>query len=383
MAQGNTEDQITAPGLDMYRTVFTDIWRQKWFEELSVDARYLFLYFWTNPETRPNGVIPTSKRRVMFDTRLDEGRLDAAVADLTPHVRCLWEHGAVWISGFAETQGSGPKWQKAVEKANLATPPEVLDATGMPHQYPSDTPSMTGARGNDTPAIAHPVQEGDTDTPSMPHSPDEKRGIDTPSMGHPPGTGSGTGTAPAPGTENPSGAKAPSGAAPAFSSNSNSPFQEREAALNPEETAPAAAEPFEQDSSPPQADGGGTVPRAMSNRRKTGGNPQVDGVLEAIEGLWGQPIVHWAKEAKEVKAALARGYDPEQVVDCFRAAQESPRWKGRWMPLAYLVEDLGEFVKNGGCPLRKWGQPGKEEAHAESRSKLPTAEEWRARRGRW
>ena len=55
------------------------------------------------------------------------------------------------------------------------------------------------------------------------------------------------------------------------------------------------------------------------------------------------------------------------------------------MPLAYLVEDLGEFVKNGGSPLRKWGQPpGKEESRAQSsRPSLPTAEDWRSREGRW
>ena len=45
----------------MYRTVFTDIWRQRWFKELAVDARYFFYYFWTNPETRPNGVISTRR----------------------------------------------------------------------------------------------------------------------------------------------------------------------------------------------------------------------------------------------------------------------------------------------------------------------------------
>lgn len=122
----------------------------------------------------------------------------------------------------------------------------------------------------------------------------------------------------------------------------------------------------------------------MSGRRKTGGNPEVDQVLESIQELWGQPIVHWAKEAKEVKAALARGYEPQQVIACWKAAQDSPRWKGRWMPLAYLVEDLGEFVKNGGGPLRKWGgSPAKEEARAASPSPLPTAKDWRTRRGRW
>jgi hypothetical protein len=125
----------------------------------------------------------------------------------------------------------------------------------------------------------------------------------------------------------------------------------------------------------------------MTTRKKT----EIDRALAVIQELWGQPIVHWAKEAKEVKAALASGYQPEQIVACWKAAQESPRWKGRWMPLAYLVEDLGEFVNNGQRPLRKWGyQPGKaeavnprEESRAENRSTIPTAKEWRARRGRW
>jgi hypothetical protein len=202
--------------------------------------------------------------------------------------------------------------------------------------------------------------------------------------------------------EDPSGANAPSGAAPAFSANSLSPFQEGENPLK----ALSAAEPTQQDSSPDldrggggtaprpelngedsspgSAGGGRAAPRAMSVRRKTGGNPQVDQVLESIQELWGQPIVHWAKEAKEVKAALARGYEPQQVVACWKAAQESPRWKGRWMPMAYLVEDLGEFVKNGGGPLRKWGgPPAKEEARAATPSPLPTARDWRTRRGRW
>ncbi len=140
-----------------------------------------------------------------------------------------------------------------------------------------------------------------------------------------------------------------------------------------------------QDSSPPSAGGGEVAaPRAMTTRKKTGGNPEVDRALATIQELWGQPIVHWAKEAREVKAALGKGYQPEQIVACWKAAQECARWKGRWMPLAYLVEDLGEFINNGERPLRKWGyQPGKEEGRAENRSTLPTAKEWRSRRGRW
>ena len=211
--------------------------------------------------------------------------------------------------------------------------------------------------------------------------------------------------------ENPSGAIAPSGPAPSAFSNSPGTVPQGSGSLDRgKETvppAPAAAGPDVQDSSPPEAGGGDAAPRpetngqvsspdthrdggetaaprAMTSRKKTGGNPAVDRALAAIQELWGQPIVHWAKEAREVKAALGKGYQPEQIVACWKAAQECTRWKGRWMPLAYLVEDLGEFVNNGERPLRKWGyQPGKEEGRAENRSTLPTAKEWRSRRGRW
>ena len=90
-------------------------------------------------------------------------------------------------------------------------------------------------------------------------------------------------------------------------------------------------------------------------KRKTGGNPVVNGILEDIRQAWGQPIAHRGKEAHFVKEALDLGYTGEQVLACWRVAQESPRWRGCWMPMAYLVEDLGEFVNGGGQSLRKWG----------------------------
>lgn len=97
------------------------------------------------------------------------------------------------------------------------------------------------------------------------------------------------------------------------------------------------------------------VSGAVTSRRpKRGGNPQADAILEHIRQAWGQPIVKWGKEARSVNDALRLSYTPEQILACWQAAQESLRWRGQWMPMAYLVEDLGEWVKNGGASLRKW-----------------------------
>ncbi|MDP3064046.1 MAG: hypothetical protein Q8O40_12670, partial [Chloroflexota bacterium] len=72
-------------------------------------------------------------------------------------------------------------------------------------------------------------------------------------------------------------------------------------------------------------------------RSKRGGNPQADAILEHVEKAWGQPIPFWGKEARFVKQALGMGYVAEQILACWRLAQESPRWKGQWMPMASLL----------------------------------------------
>lgn len=80
----------------------------------------------------------------------------------------------------------------------------------------------------------------------------------------------------------------------------------------------------------------------------------MDAILEHVENAWGQPIPFWGKEARWVKRALDLGYTSEQIEACWRAAQASPRWSGVWMPMATLLDDLGEFVKNDQRQLRKW-----------------------------
>ncbi|MDP3063904.1 MAG: phage replisome organizer N-terminal domain-containing protein [Chloroflexota bacterium] len=96
------------------------------------------------------------------------------------------------------------------------------------------------------------------------------------------------------------------------------------------------------------------VSGTVEKRPKRGGNPQVDVILEQIQKEWGQRIGHWGKEAHWVKEALGKDYTSDQILACWRAAQASPRYRDVWMPMATLLEDLGEFVKNDQRQLRKW-----------------------------
>lgn len=106
---------------------------------------------------------------------------------------------------------------------------------------------------------------------------------------------------------------------------------------------------------PAVAEGPARVRGSVSPRRpKRGGNPQVDAVLEQIQEAWGQPIAYWAKEVPFVKKALDQGYTPDQILACWRSAQESPRWKDQWMSMATLLGYMSEFVKNDCRALRRW-----------------------------
>ncbi|MDP3062933.1 MAG: phage replisome organizer N-terminal domain-containing protein [Chloroflexota bacterium] len=105
-----------------------------------------------------------------------------------------------------------------------------------------------------------------------------------------------------------------------------------------------------EDQTPARASGKTTAPK----RAKTGGNPVVDAVLSEIRQLWGQPLASYGREAHETLEVLELGYTPEQIMACWRAAKGSVRWGNEWYPIRLLKEDIGDFVNNGGAPLRRW-----------------------------
>ncbi|MDP3062724.1 MAG: hypothetical protein Q8O40_05885 [Chloroflexota bacterium] len=111
-----------------------------------------------------------------------------------------------------------------------------------------------------------------------------------------------------------------------------------------------------EDPTPARASGKTTAPK----RAKTGGNPVVDAVLAEIRQLWGQPLASYGREARSVLEVLELAYTPDQIIACWRAARGSVRWGTRWYPMRLLKEDIGEFVNNGGAPLRMWSwDPGR------------------------
>lgn len=66
--------------------------------------------------------------------------------------------------------------------------------------------------------------------------------------------------------------------------------------------------------------------------------------MNTISQKVGYQIPHYAKEGAAVKRALAMRFTPEQFIACWEKMKTFAFWKGKWLPLVKVTENLGEFV---------------------------------------
>ncbi len=55
-------------------------------------------------------------------------------------------------------------------------------------------------------------------------------------------------------------------------------------------------------------------------------------------------LVNWGKEGVSIKKALAAGYTPEDIISCYTERAKESYWRGKWVPLAFVVQDLALFL---------------------------------------
>lgn len=53
-----------------HRYITTDIWQARWFKKLSIEAKYLYFYLLTNPQTNLCGVYEIMDEQIQFDTNI-------------------------------------------------------------------------------------------------------------------------------------------------------------------------------------------------------------------------------------------------------------------------------------------------------------------------
>lgn len=120
------------------RKIYTKIWKDDWFYNLSQNARLLFLYLITNDEIGFSGCYEISDRQITFDTKIKE--LDKIKKELFPKI--VFYDGWVYV---VNSQGYnnfvGDSFEKAISKEMALIPENIKNTLINAKEYP--TPQVT------------------------------------------------------------------------------------------------------------------------------------------------------------------------------------------------------------------------------------------------
>lgn len=131
-------------------------WNDPFVQTLEKDAKFLFLYLWTNKHCNPAGLYEITQKTISFETDLDTQKLPSLFQMIKPKVEWYPDQNIVWVKNFVKRQSKSPKWMIAVANclqafSNNGLVKAFLDynskvGVSIPYQYPIDTipiPSYT------------------------------------------------------------------------------------------------------------------------------------------------------------------------------------------------------------------------------------------------
>lgn len=90
-----------------YRKFDTGTWQDPWFEELSPNAKLLFLYLWTNDVCNQAGMYQITKRRIEFELGFS---IDGIIESLQEKVYWDPERQIIWVKNFVKWQCQNPSF---------------------------------------------------------------------------------------------------------------------------------------------------------------------------------------------------------------------------------------------------------------------------------
>lgn len=138
----------------------TETWDDDWFQDLSRDQRYLFIYLWTNVHCNPSGLYHITLTTMSFESKFSREELPELLQSLSPKVKWYREHKLIWVKSFLKRQSRSSKFLAAAAKAltsinHNGAIQELLDYNlqrynlSIPYQYYKhkiSIPSGAGAR---------------------------------------------------------------------------------------------------------------------------------------------------------------------------------------------------------------------------------------------
>lgn len=127
------------------RIVWTKVWEDQWFDQLSQEARLLFVYLITNNTIGLSGCYELRDKTMCYHTHLAQDQLLKAKEELKPKV-LFYENWVYVVNAQGYNGFTGYKTEVAVKRELGLIPQIVKTAFGIvkdytpsiPHTYPID-----------------------------------------------------------------------------------------------------------------------------------------------------------------------------------------------------------------------------------------------------
>ncbi|GAH58424.1 unnamed protein product, partial [marine sediment metagenome] len=76
----------------------------EWFQDLSRDQRYLFIYLWTNDHCNPAGLYHITLKTISDEALFSKDELRELLNSLAPKVIWYPETNLIWVKNFIKRQ---------------------------------------------------------------------------------------------------------------------------------------------------------------------------------------------------------------------------------------------------------------------------------------
>ena len=112
------------------RAFDTEFWDRPFIEELSIAAKLLYIYSWTNSHCNQAGLYKIGLRTISWATGIPQESLPSLFKELEPKIQWYSECNILWVRNFLRRQVKSPYFLKAAVKNIIAlnAPEEIKDA---------------------------------------------------------------------------------------------------------------------------------------------------------------------------------------------------------------------------------------------------------------
>lgn len=124
------------------RMIDSGIWNHPEFQEMSIPAKLLYIYLWSNDQCNPAGAYRISDKTICDETNIHKEMLGDLFKELEKMKVERFPNSFVWIKSFIKRQTKSPKFLQGVRNAlDLLSNKELAKKV---REYNADILDVTG-----------------------------------------------------------------------------------------------------------------------------------------------------------------------------------------------------------------------------------------------